>query len=77
MNREQLERLWESRFHKIMDLEQESMQFYRDLSEKSDMIAENPRLKEMMQDILEDEERHQIICKELIRIVNAKNLKKT
>lgn len=77
MNREQMERLWESRFHKIMDLERESMQFYRDLSEKSDMIAENPRLKEMMQDILEDEERHEVICKELIRIVDAKKSKKS
>lgn len=76
MNRDQLEKLWETRFHKILDLEEDSLSFYRDLSERNDLIAENPRLKEMMDEILEDEQRHSVICKELVRVVTAKNQKK-
>lgn len=72
MNHDQLRQLWETRFHKILDLEEDSLTFYRDLSERNDLIAENPRLKEMMDEILEDEQRHSVICKELVRLVEAK-----
>ncbi len=72
MNREQIGLLWESRFHKVMEMEQSSLDFYRELSKKDSMISESPRLMEILGEILDDEERHSVISKELVRIVNRK-----
>lgn len=76
MNREQLARLWESRFHKMLEMEQESLDFYHELSEKDELLAASPRLREILEEILDDEERHKVICGELLRIVNRKFKKK-
>lgn len=75
MNREQLARLWENRFHKMLEMEQESLDFYQELSEKDELLASSPRLREILEEILDDEERHKVICGELLRIVNRKNKK--
>ncbi len=72
MNREQIGLLWESRFHKVMEMEQSSLDFYRELLKKDSMISESPRLMEILGEILDDEERHSVISKELVRIVNRK-----
>ncbi len=72
MNREQIGRLWESRFHKIMEMERDSLDFYRDLSEKDGLISESPRLREILEEILDDEERHSVISKELLKVVTRK-----
>lgn len=72
MNREQVGRLWESRFHKIMEMEQGSLDFYKELSEKDGLISESPRLRQIIEEILDDEERHSVISKELVRIVTRK-----
>jgi rubrerythrin len=72
MNPEQLARLWESRFHKMLEMEKESLDFYRDLSKKDELLSAGPRLKEVLEEIIEDEDRHRVICNELIRIVNGK-----
>ena len=75
MNREHLERLWETRFRKILDLEQDSLGFYRELSSREDLMAENPRLKELLEEILNDEEQHTTICRELIQMTKKKSQK--
>lgn len=72
MNREQLEKLWETRFHKILELEEDSLSFYRDLAERQDLLAENPRLREILEEILNDETQHTTICRELLKIVKRK-----
>lgn len=72
MNREQIGRLWESRFHKIMDTERDSLDFYRELSEKDELISESPRLREILEEILDDEERNSVISKELVRVVTRR-----
>ena len=72
MNREQLEKLWEARFHKMLELEEDSLNFYRDLAERRDMLAESPRLREILEEILNDETQHITICQELLRIVRDK-----
>ena len=72
MNREHFEKLWESRFHKILELEEDSLRFYRDLSEREDLIAESPRLRELLEEILNDETQHTTICRELLDMVQNK-----
>lgn len=72
MEREQLEKLWESRFHKILDLEQDSLEFYQSLANHEDMLAENPRLREILEEILYDETQHTTICRELLNMVQKK-----
>jgi rubrerythrin len=75
MNSEQLEKLWETRFHKILDLEEDSLSFYRNLAEHEDLIAENPRLRELLEEVLNDEMQHTTICRELLQIVHRKKKK--
>ena len=72
MNREQLEKLWETRFHKILDLEEDSLRFYRDLADREDLLAESPRLRELLEEILNDETQHTTICRELLRVVRSR-----
>ncbi len=72
MNHEHLGRLWETRFQKILELEEDSLSFYRDLSSREDLMAENPRLKELLEEILNDEEQHTTICRELLQITKKK-----
>ena len=72
MNREQLEKLWETRFHKILELEEDSLSFYRDLADRQDLLAENPRLREILEEVLNDEMQHTTICRELLKIVRRK-----
>ncbi len=76
MERDHIGMLWENRFHKIFKMEQESLDFYRELSQKDELIGESPRLREILEEILDDEERHSFISKELLRIVRRK-LKKS
>ena len=72
MNRDQIGRLWEDRFKRIYEMERGSMDFYRELSQKDELINESPRLREVIEEILDDEERHKVICKELVRIVHTR-----
>ena len=76
MNREQLEKLWETRFHKILELEENSLSFYQDLADRDDLLAANPRLREILEEILNDETQHTTICRELLEIVRSKKNKK-
>jgi rubrerythrin len=73
MDRDQLEKLWESRFH---GLEEDSLSFYRDFAGRDDLIAESPRLKELLDEIIHDEVQHATICRELLRIVRQKQKNK-
>ena len=72
MKTDQIGMLWESRFRKIFEMERESLDFYRDLSKKDELIGESPRLREILEEIIEDEERHSLICKELLKIIKRK-----
>ncbi len=74
MDRDQLEKLWESRFHKILELEEDLVRFYQRLADNEDLLAESPRLRELLEEILNDETQHTTICRELLNMVRSKKL---
>ena len=72
MDHNQLEKLWETRFHKILELEEDSLRFYQGLAEQGDLLAGNPRLKELLEEILNDEFQHTTLCRELLDMIRSK-----
>ena len=69
MNLEHVKELWQIRFLKIVELEQESFNFYQKLlEEKSELVAESG-LKPLLTQIMREEGKHIRIAKELVRLI--------
>ena len=63
--------LWRIRFLRILQLEQESFEFYQKLlKEKNDML-EKTGVKSTIKQIMQDEGRHIRIAKDLLRLVGG------
>jgi hypothetical protein len=74
MNSEHVKELWRIRFQKILELEEESFNFYRKLlREKSDLLEETG-VKPVLKQILRDEGRHIRIAKDLVRLVRGSDV---
>ena len=76
MNSDQTGKLWENRFLKILQLEEDSIQFYRDLETFFEHSPGNARIAALLQEVLEDESEHTAICRELLKIVETQRKRK-
>ena len=74
MNPEHVRELWCIRFLKILELEQESFNFYKKLLEEKSVLLEEAGIKPMIKQIMQDEGRHIRIAKELVRLVGNRTL---
>lgn len=72
MNPDHEKELWQIRFRRILELEEESFDFYRKLLREKSEILEKAGVKATLQQILQDEGRHVGIAKELMRLVSGK-----
>jgi len=69
MNPEHVRELWRIRFLKILELEEESRNFYQKiLREKADLLEE-AGVKSIVKQIMRDEEKHIRIARELVCLV--------
>lgn len=74
MNPNHENELWQIRFQKIFELEEESFHFYKKLlREKGDLLKETD-LEPVIKQIMRDEGKHMRIAKELLHLVTKKNL---
>lgn len=73
MNREHARELWRIRFLKILDLEQESFNFYQRLLKEKSALLEEYGIKPLIQQIMRDEGRHIRIAKDLIYCLHLGN----
>ena len=69
MNPEHVRELWRIRFGKILELEQESFNFYQRLLKEKSTLLEEAGIKPMIKQIMQDEGRHIRIAKDLVRLV--------
>jgi len=75
MNPEHLRELWCIRFLRILELEEESFNFYRRLLREKSKLLEEAGVKETLKQIMRDEGRHIRIAKELVRLVGEAPVK--
>lgn len=73
MKLEHARELWQIRFLRILQLEQESFDFYKNLLTEKGPLLEKAGIQSILEKILQDEGRHIRIAKELIRLVNKKS----
>jgi rubrerythrin len=71
---QQFKELWEIRFLKVLNLEKESLSFYRSLLKHNQSLLEETRAKAILERILEDERRHIRIVRKLLRLVRGKKI---
>ena len=71
MNPEHNRELWQIRFQKILELEEESFNFYQKLLKEKSELLEKTGVKSIINQICADEGRHIRIAKDLLRIVNG------
>ena len=64
-----LQKLWEARFCRILEMEKESLDFYRNLLEAYAPTLEGLKSKEALEKIAADEAMHVRIAGELLRII--------
>lgn len=69
MNPEHTQKLWKLRFQKILDLEQESFDFYKKILLEKPALLEETGVKSILQQIMRDESRHIRIAKKLLGMV--------
>ena len=69
MNLQHERELWSIRFLRILQLEQESFDFYQKLLNEKSAVLEETGVHSILKQILRDEGRHIKIAKELIRLV--------
>jgi len=69
MNPEHVRELWQIRFLKILELEQESFNFYQKLLKEKSALLEEAGIKPMIKQMMQDEGRHIRIAKDLVRLV--------
>ena len=74
MNLEHVRELWQIRFLKILELEQESFTFYQKLLKEKSALLEESGIQPMIKQIMQDEGRHIRIAKELVRLVGNKSV---
>jgi len=72
VNPEHERELWQIRFQKILQLEEESFEFYQTLLKEKAEILERTRTKSTIQEIMRDEGRHIRIAKDLLKLVSGK-----
>ncbi|MDP3762922.1 MAG: hypothetical protein Q8Q97_02520 [bacterium] len=70
MNPEHERELWEIRFKRVVELEQESYEFYQKLLKEKPELLEEAGIKSTLKEILRDEGRHIRIAKDLLRLVS-------
>ena len=67
--------LWRLRFLKILQLEEESFEFYKKLLKEKRILLEKSGLKPLLMRILRDEGRHIRLAKDLVRLVGGELLR--
>ena len=72
MNSEHEKKLWRIRFEKILELEEESFNFYKKLLKEKSALLKETDLETLIKQIMRDEGRHIHIAKELLQIVDGK-----
>lgn len=72
MNPEHERELWQIRFQKILQLEEESFEFYQKLLKEKAKILEKTETKSTIQEIMRDEGKHIRIAKDLLKLVSGK-----
>lgn len=68
MNAEHVQKLWQLRFQKVLELEEESFEFYRKLLKEKSEVLEEAGIKPLIKQIMKEEGRHIRIAKELLAI---------
>lgn len=68
MNPEHVKELWRIRFGRILELEQESFNFYQKLLKEKSTLLEEAGIKPLIKQIMQDEGRHIRIAKDLVRL---------
>ncbi|MBI4387893.1 MAG: hypothetical protein HY582_02480 [Candidatus Omnitrophica bacterium] len=75
MIQDQFKELWEIRFQRLLDVENDSINFYKQLLEKNKLILEGTKAKEMLEKILQEEAKHAKIAYQLLQVVKPKKRK--
>lgn len=70
MNPEHVKKLWRLRFEKILELEQESFQFYKKLVEEKEELLTEAGIIDTLKEIIRDEARHINIARELVQLTS-------
>ena len=73
MNPEHTRKLWQLRFQKILELEQESFDFYKKILKEKSALLEESDIKPILKQILHDEGKHIQIARDLLRLVTGKS----
>lgn len=71
MKLEHARELWQIRFLRILQLEQESFDFYKKLLTEKGPLLEKAGIQSVLKKILQDEGRHIRIAKDLVRLVGG------
>jgi len=69
MNPEHERELWRIRFQRILELEEESFEFYKKLLKEKSEILEKAGIAPTLKQIMSDEGRHIRIAKDLLQII--------
>lgn len=72
MNPEHEKELWQIRFQRILELEEESFEFYKKLLKEKSEVLEKNGIKRTIKKIMSDEGKHIRIAKDLLSIVGGK-----
>ena len=73
MNPKHQNELWQIRFEKILELEQESFGFYQKLLKEKSALLKETGLEPLIKQIMRDEGKHIRIAKELLELTRRKN----
>ncbi len=71
----QFKELWEIRFQKLLDVERDSLVFYKQLLEKNKSILEGTNAKKALEKILAGEEKHAEVAYRLLQLVKSNKRK--
>ncbi len=74
MNSEHEKELWQIRFQKILQLEQESFEFYQKLLKDKKELVDRMAIEATLKQIMQDEGRHIQIARDLLKIVDGNPL---
>jgi rubrerythrin len=72
MNPEHVQKLWHLRFLKVLELEEESFEFYGKLLREKGDLLEKAGIKSVLEQIRRDEGRHIKIARDLVRLVGRR-----
>lgn len=71
MNPEHEKELWQIRFQRILELEEESFEFYKKLLKERSEVLEKTGIAPTIKKIMSDEGRHIRIAKDLLALVGG------